>query len=126
MPDQRFARYRRNRDWIQEYVFPGSLIPSLNAMSGAMTRSSAFLVQDSRTSGSTTPDTLREWRERFFARLDEVRALGYDDRFVRIWEYYLASCEAVFRTRSLRDLQLVLTRPFNDRLPSYPAARITF
>jgi cyclopropane fatty-acyl-phospholipid synthase-like methyltransferase len=47
--------------------------------------------------------------------------LGYDDRFVRTWEYYLASCEALFRARALRDLQLVLTRPFNDGLARFPA-----
>jgi cyclopropane-fatty-acyl-phospholipid synthase len=51
------------------------------------------------------------------AQRDEVCALGYDERFVRRWDYYLSTCEALFRTRSLRDLQLVLTRPLNDTLP---------
>ncbi len=62
----------------------------------------------SRTSASTTPTTLQAWRERFLARLDDVRRLGYDERFVRTWDFYLAYCEAAFRTRSLRDVQLVL------------------
>ena len=55
-----------------------------------------------------------------------MRALGYDERFVRIWDYYLSTCEALLRTRSLRDLQLVLTRPLNDALPRYPSQRLTF
>lgn len=126
VPDRRYARYRRRQDWIQRYVFPGSLIPSLTVMTQAMTRSSRLLVQGVEDIGVHYADTLRLWRERFFARLDEVRALGYDERFVRLWEYYLATCEALFRTRSLRDLQLVLSRPRNDRLPRYPSQRLTF
>ena len=55
-------------------------------------------------------ETLRRWRERFHASLGEVRALGYDGRFVRTWDFYLASCEALFRTGHLRDAQLVLAR----------------
>ena len=76
--------------------------------------------------GVNNAETLRVWRERFLARLDEVRALGYDDRFVRVWEFYLASCEAAFRTRSLRDVQLVLSRSFNDALPLHPELRATY
>ena len=71
-------------------------------------------------------DTLEAWRNRFFERLDDVCALGYDERFVRTWDYYLASCEALFRARALRDLQLVLTRAFNDALPRYPSLRPTY
>lgn len=59
------------------------------------------------------------------ANLDAVRPLGYDDRFLRIWEFYLASCEAAFRARSLRDVQLVLTRSFNDGLHRDPAVKAT-
>jgi cyclopropane-fatty-acyl-phospholipid synthase len=54
--------------------------------------------------------TLREWRVQFLDRLDEVRALGFDDRFVRMWVYYLASCEAMFSTRQISTLQLVMAR----------------
>ena len=126
VPDQRYARYRRRRDWIQEYVFPGSQIPSLTAMTSAMTETSGFLLHGVEDIGYHYADTLRLWRERFADEHDAVRQLGYDERFVRIWEYYLASCEALFRTRSLRDLQLVLTRPFNHTLPRYPSVRPTF
>ena len=61
-------------------------------------------------------ETLRRWRARFHDRIEDVRALGYDERFERTWDFYLAFCEAAFRTRALRDVQLTLTRPFNETL----------
>ncbi len=125
IPDHRFERYRRTEDWIQRYIFPGSLLPSLTALTRAATRSSELHVHGLEEIGVDYADTLREWRQRFLANVDAVRALGYDDRFVRIWEFYLASCEAAFRTRSLRDIQIVLSRSFNDNLHRYPAARAT-
>ena len=126
VPDQRYERYRRGNDWIREYVFPGAVIPSLEAISRAMTRSSDLIVHGVENIGYHYAETLRRWRERFLANRGEVLALGYDERFIRTWEFYLAFCEAAFRTRALHDYQLVLTRPFNDRLPREPAARMTF
>jgi cyclopropane-fatty-acyl-phospholipid synthase len=114
MPDQRFERYRRKEDWIQRYIFPGSLLPSLEALQTAMSRASGLMVVGLEEIGPHYADTLKAWRERFFASLPEVRALGFDDRFVRIWDFYLASCEALFRTRAIRDMQLVLGRPFEE------------
>jgi cyclopropane-fatty-acyl-phospholipid synthase len=111
VPEQRYAAYRRTRDFIQAYVFPGGHLPSLEAMAAAMRRSSRLHVQGLEEIGPHYADTLRHWRETFGERLDEVRALGYDDRFIRTWEYYLAFCEAGFRERLLRDVQVVLARP---------------
>jgi cyclopropane-fatty-acyl-phospholipid synthase len=71
-------------------------------------------------------DTLKAWRENVDARVDDVRALGYDERFLRIWRFYLSYCEAAFRVRHLRDMQLVLTRALNDALPRFPRERVTF
>jgi cyclopropane-fatty-acyl-phospholipid synthase len=112
IPDQRFERYRRREDWIQRYIFPGSLIPSVEALQRAAARASDLLLLDLDEIGPDYAPTLKVWRERFLARLVDVRRLGYDERFVRIWEFYLAYCEAAFRTRSLRDVQLVLGRAF--------------
>lgn len=112
MPDQRFERYRRKEDWIQRYIFPGSLLPSLEALQTSMSRASNLMVVGLTEIGPDYADTLAEWRRRFFANLPAVRALGFDDRFVRTWDFYLASCEALFRTRAIRDMQLVLGRPF--------------
>ncbi len=126
VPDQTYERYRRGHDWIREYVFPGAVIPSLGAVTHAMARSSDLIVHGVENIGYHYAETLRQWRERFLANRDQVRSLGYDERFVRTWDFYLAFCEAAFRTRALHDYQLVLTRPFNERLPREPAARVTF
>ena len=126
VPDQRYERYRRGHDWIREYVFPGAVIPSLDAVSRAMTHSSDLIVHGVENIGYHYAQTLCQWRERFHFHREDVLALGYDERFIRTWDFYLAFCEAAFRTRALHDYQLVLTRPFNDRLPREPAARMTF
>jgi cyclopropane-fatty-acyl-phospholipid synthase len=114
MPDQRFGRYRRKEDWIQRYIFPGGLLPSLEALQTAMRASSGLIVTGLEEIGPHYADTLLAWRTRFLERLPEVRALGFDARFMRTWEFYLASCEALFRTRAIRDMQLVLTRPLEE------------
>lgn len=110
VPDERFRRYRANVDWIERYVFPGCLIPSLGALTSAWEDASSLELEGAAEIGSHYATTLRTWRERFHARLDDVRRLGYDERFVRTWDFYLASCEALFRVGLLRDAQLVLRR----------------
>ncbi|MCP9486833.1 MAG: cyclopropane-fatty-acyl-phospholipid synthase family protein [Gaiellaceae bacterium MAG52_C11] len=116
IPDDRWERYRKSPDWIERYVFPGCLIPSLTALTQAMTSGSRLMVHEVDEIGFHYAETLRRWRESFQAQIEEVRALGYDRRFERTWDFYLAFCEAAFRTRALRDVQLTLTRPFNEAL----------
>jgi cyclopropane-fatty-acyl-phospholipid synthase len=122
MTDQRYARYRRSRDWISEYVFPGGNIPSLEAMTRALAGHSRLIVSDIEDIGIHYARTLELWRENFDAARADVLALGFDEEFIRGWRFYLASCEAAFRARSILDYQLVLTRPFNDRLGTTSAA----
>ncbi|MGI8479500.1 MAG: class I SAM-dependent methyltransferase [Gaiellaceae bacterium] len=110
VPDHRFRRYRRSADWIERYVFPGCLIPSFAALTGAMAHGSQLNVHSVEEIGEHYGKTLKRWRSRFWEGIDDVRALGYDERFVRTWDFYLGSCEAAFRTGWLRDAQLVLTR----------------
>jgi cyclopropane-fatty-acyl-phospholipid synthase len=110
VPDSRWRRYRSTPDWIERYVFPGCLIPSLGALATEMSEASRLALHGLEEIGAHYAETLRSWRERFLARLPEVRALGYDERFIRTWDFYLAYCEAAFRLRSLRDVQLVLAR----------------
>lgn len=117
IPDQRYEAYRRGCDWIQKHIFPGALLPSLTAMCAAMTANTNLVVEDVENIGAHYARTLREWRRALLARSAEVRAMGFDDRFLRTWEYYFSYCEAGFATRTLGDLQLVLTRPNNKRLP---------
>ena len=109
IPDARFARYSRRRDWIQQYIFPGSLIPSVGAVEQAVAPTRLRIVGLEEI-GPDYADTLKIWRRNVEAREDEVRALGYDERFLRIWRFYLSFCEAAFRVRTLRDVQLVLAR----------------
>jgi cyclopropane-fatty-acyl-phospholipid synthase len=66
--------------------------------------------------GAHYAETLCRWRNNIRENIDEVRRLGYDERFERTWNFYLSFCEAAFRTRALRDVQLTLTRPFNEVL----------
>jgi cyclopropane-fatty-acyl-phospholipid synthase len=109
VPDERFARYRRSPDWIERYVFPGCLIPSLGALRAALSPTSLELRGVEHLGHHYAP-TLRAWRERFHERIADVRRLGYDETFVRTWDFYLASCEALFRVGLMRDAQLGLAR----------------
>jgi cyclopropane-fatty-acyl-phospholipid synthase len=109
--DHRYERALRNVDFIQRYIFPGSFIPSIAAMAGAMARATDLKIFHLEDIGPSYAVTLRQWRERFDARLDQVRALGYPERFVRMWHFYLAYCEGGFIERSIGDVQLLLAKP---------------
>ena len=111
VPEQRWERYRRTPDWIERYVFPGCLIPSLEALARAAAGHSRLGIYRVDEIGEHYAGTLRRWHASFHERIDEVRALGYDRRFERTWDFYLAFCEAAFRMRALRDVQLLLARP---------------
>jgi cyclopropane-fatty-acyl-phospholipid synthase len=111
IPDHRFDRYRRSPDWIERYVFPGCLIPSLAELTHSMASTSQLTVQSVEEIGLDYAETLKRWRTSFHDRIEEVRALGYGGaHFERTWEFYLACCEGGFRSRALRDAQLVLAR----------------
>jgi cyclopropane-fatty-acyl-phospholipid synthase len=110
VPDRRWERYRRSPDWIERYVFPGCLIPSLAALTDAMRDHSRLNVVGLEEIGGHYAETLRRWRLAFEDGLEQVRALGYDERFERTWRFYLGFCEAAFRARQLRDAQLVFAR----------------
>ncbi|MTV25812.1 class I SAM-dependent methyltransferase [Nitriliruptoraceae bacterium ZYF776] len=123
IPEQRYENYRRRPDFIQRYIFPGGHLPSLEAMAGGMGDHSDLYVESSENIGVHYAETLRRWRERFLSNVDQVKALGFDDRFVRMWEFYLAYCEGAFLARYIGDLQLVLTRPMNGTLGVGPYGR---
>lgn len=116
--DRRYARALRSVDFIKRHVFPGSFIPSISAMHGALVQASDLRLTHLEDIGPSYALTLKAWRERFVRRLSEVRALGYDARFVRLWEFYLAYCEGGFRERSIGDVQLLLAKP-GSRAPEY-------
>jgi cyclopropane-fatty-acyl-phospholipid synthase len=109
MPDDRFAAYRRNVDWMQTYIFPGALIPSLGAIRGALPGSGLELARADDIGLDYVP-TLRTWHDRFAARKADALALGFDEPFLRTWTMYLAFSEAAFAERTLGDHQLVFRR----------------
>ncbi|MCY7304165.1 MAG: cyclopropane-fatty-acyl-phospholipid synthase family protein [Thermoleophilia bacterium] len=122
VPDWRFERYRRRPDWIQQTIFPGSLLPSLESIAKAVA-GTQLQINGVEEIGFGYARTLREWRENVERNIDQIRSLGYDDRFLRLWHYYLTYCEAGFAIRSLRDMQIVLSHSANDALPEFPRVR---
>jgi cyclopropane-fatty-acyl-phospholipid synthase len=109
--DHRYEKALRAVDFIQRHVFPGSFIPSLHAILGAKARVSDLALVDAVDFGPSYGRTLAAWRERFHARLPAVRALGFDERFIRLWDYYLAYCEGGFRERSVGVAHLLFAKP---------------
>ena len=110
IPDQVYDRYRRGTDWIRKHVFPGGHLPSLGAVQGALARRTGFVVDRLDNIAADYAATLAEWRRRFNDAGREVLALGFDERFMRTWNFYLATCEAAFRNRQIGVLQLALGR----------------
>ena len=108
-PDAAYESQRRGANWIQRYIFPGGLCPSL-AVIERSTRDTNLLITGVEDIAPHYVRTLRAWRIRFLGQLDAVRAMGFDDRFVRMWEYYLALSEAAFATGATQDLQLVFEK----------------
>jgi cyclopropane-fatty-acyl-phospholipid synthase len=109
--DHRYEQALRAVDFIKRHVFPGSFIPSIQALLVAKSRVSDLALLHLEDFGLSYARTLEAWRQRFLARLAEVRALGFDDRFMRMWEFYLAYCEGGFRERSIGVAHLLLAKP---------------
>jgi cyclopropane-fatty-acyl-phospholipid synthase len=108
--DQLYQQALRSVDYIQRYIFPGSFIPSVTALASAITAASDLKIFQLEDIGPHYARTLAEWRRNFFANLPQVRALGYPDSFVRMWEFYLCYCEGGFEERQLGDVQMLLTK----------------
>ncbi len=109
--DHRYEQARRSVDYIKRHVFPGSFIPSISAIIAAKTRASDLQLIAQRDFGHSYALTLRAWRQRFLAQLPQVHAQGFDARFCRLWEFYLAYCEGGFLERSIGVSHLLLARP---------------
>nr|WP_182336810.1 cyclopropane-fatty-acyl-phospholipid synthase family protein [Stenotrophomonas acidaminiphila] len=109
--DHRYAQALKSVDFIKRHVFPGCFIPSISAMLASKTRSSNLALIALEDFGLSYARTLQAWRERFLAQLPAVRAQGFDERFIRLWEFYLAYCEGGFRERSIGVAHLLLAKP---------------
>ena len=110
-PDTRHAELRRGVDWIQKHIFPGSLLLSMNRVGAVVQRTGNLWLENLHDLGPDYARTLRMWRERFNDRREEVMAQGFDARFVRTWNYYLAYCEAAFAWRNISVVQATWCRP---------------
>ena len=123
--DHRYEQALRSVDFIKRHVFPGSFIPSVAAMVSAKSRASDLALVQMEDFGLSYARTLQAWRQRFLTCLPQVRAQGFDDRFIRMWEFYLAYCEGGFRERSIGDVHLLFARPGNRRPQYLPAPEAT-
>lgn len=101
MPDHRYDVYRSSVDFIQKYIFPGGHLPSIGAMQQAIGKTANLQLTDAFQFPESYAQTLWHWRHKFWERIEQVRALGFDERFIRMWDYYFAYCEAAFRERAV-------------------------
>jgi cyclopropane-fatty-acyl-phospholipid synthase len=108
--DRHYERARDEVDFIKRYIFPGCCIPSVGALASAIAASGELRIVHLEDIGPHYATTLARWRDNLFAKLSEVRALGYPESFVRMWEFYLCYCEAGFAERALGDVQMLLAR----------------
>ncbi|KAL3642073.1 hypothetical protein CASFOL_012888 [Castilleja foliolosa] len=127
IPDGRYDEYRRSSDFIKEYIFPGGCLPSLSRVTSAMAAASTLCVGHLEDIGIHYYQTLRCWRDNFLGKQREIQDLGFDEKFIRTWEYYFDYCAAGFKTCTLGNYQIVFSRPgnvaaFGDPYESVPSA----
>ena len=111
--DHVFEAARDSVDFIKRYIFPGSCIPSVTALCQAASKASDLKLFHLEDIGEDYALTLLDWRERFFDRIEEVKALGFDERFIRMWDFYLCYCAAGFQHRHISDVHMLMTRPYS-------------
>jgi cyclopropane-fatty-acyl-phospholipid synthase len=111
MAHHRYLQTRNSWGWIQKYIFPGGLIPSLDAIDETLATHTTLAATQRRSLGQDYARTLREWRSSFDAHWDTINAQGFDETFRRMWEFYLAYCEAGFRVGYLDVFQIQMSRP---------------
>jgi cyclopropane-fatty-acyl-phospholipid synthase len=111
IPDQRYDTYRKTTDFIQRYVFPGGCLPSLGAMCDSVRKGTDLRIVHLEDFASHYARTLAQWRNRFRQQADAIRALGFDEPFLRCWEYYFGYCEVGFAERQIGVSQITLCKP---------------
>jgi cyclopropane-fatty-acyl-phospholipid synthase len=114
--DWRFRDYLGTPSWISKYIFPGAELASVAEILASLARVTTLSLHHAQQIGTHYARTLHAWRERFHQQLDAVRAQGFDERFIRMWDLYLGYCEAGFLERHIGDVQLLLTKAANPRV----------
>jgi cyclopropane-fatty-acyl-phospholipid synthase len=115
-PDSRHTALRKNVDWIQKHIFPGSLLLSIHRVNQALRATGDLFLHDLKDLGLSYAETLKRWHVAFNEHETAVRAQGFDHRFIRKWNYYLSYCEAAFARRNISVVQAIYTRPNNPTL----------
>ena len=108
--ERRFETYRKGVDFIQKYIFPGGMLPSKTALQAEVVKA-GLTVEAMRAFGESYSQTLRRWHETFNAKWDQVSTMGFDDRFRRMWNFYLTSCAAAFHGGNCDVVQITVTSP---------------
>ena len=116
VPDCRYPALRSGVDWIQRHIFPGSLLLSVGRVNQVLAKTGNLFLHDLQDMGTNYVHTLASWHQRFNQSEPRLRELGFDDAFMRSWNYYLKYCEAAFATRNISVVQAVYTRPNNPAL----------
>ena len=111
IPDYRYDGYRRSVDFIQRYIFPGGFLPSFGKITDCLRCRTDLTLLQAEDFGPHYARTLAHWRRNFLGNIERVRSLGFDERFLRMWEYYLCNCEVGFRERKIGVSQMLLTKP---------------
>ena len=114
IPDRKYSAYRYSSDWIRKHIFPGGHVPSVGAITKAMAKGSTLHLDNLEQHGQDYAETLDRWRKALLARQQDILALGYDEAFLRKWEYYFAYCQAGFKANIIDLAQLILTKPENS------------
>lgn len=109
--DQRYERAKRSVDFIQRYIFPGGCLPSVSTIGQHVAQDTDMTITSLTDIGLDYALTLQHWREQFMSKLDSVREQGFDERFIRMWEFYLCYCEGGFRERVISTAQIVMAKP---------------
>jgi cyclopropane-fatty-acyl-phospholipid synthase len=120
MPDHLYDRFLDCPDFINRYIFPGSCCPSLHAMSDAVARSTDLRLNHLEDLSPHYARTLQSWRSAFHDKLTRVREMGFDERFIRMWDYYLSYCEGAFAERFTGVQQLLFSKPGYRAEPLLP------
>lgn len=123
IPDQRYESGRRSVDFIKEYIFPGSCLPSVARICSSIERCTDLRMEHFEDITPHYVLTLAAWRTRYLANLDAARRLGFEDEFLRLWDFYLSYCEGGFRERTIGDVQMVFTKPMSRVAPLLPERR---
>ncbi|MCD9646198.1 cfs1-like protein, partial [Datura stramonium] len=125
IPDERYDSHRHSTDFMREYIFPGGGFNALSHVTSAMAAASRLCVEHLENIGCHYYRTLRCWRKNFLKNKSQIRALGFDDKFIRTWEYYFDYCAAGFKTCTIGDYQVVFSRPGNVAAFGDPYINVT-